>query len=238
MWQRPARGQLQQVTAVGAVPEQPDNVASLGNGEIDGHAVHPVVRRTGKQRKGGADVDGPDGAVKDAASHDTCARQHEGCPRLHAAERAVLAEMATALGPVVGAGVHDGEVGGAPLGEQRVQPGGCERIRGVAEWVLIGHGIPSGQDDGGAVCCQRAVAQAVGDVDQPVPPPADEVDDVREIGPQQHSQRPLAQVPWRTAGQLWGEGPVRKRHAVSLRNAPVHDRTTTTAAKGGRPGAH
>ena len=167
-------GQREQLGARRAVPQQADDVPrrrgrrrpaagpSMPSRSPPARCVRVAPTSTVRATR----VDGP------ALAHPG-AGQHQGGPRLQAVQRPVLAEVAAAVGPAVGPGVHDGEVGGARVGEQRVQPDGRERVggRAVAERVLVGDRVATGQQGRRALGRQRDVALAVGDVDE-APSPA------------------------------------------------------------------
>ncbi len=192
----PSCGEREQVGAGRAVPQQADDVRARPARR--GRAARRPSRRTtppvsAGQRRG--DVDG----AGDARPTTPRARtpgpdSSSGARDCSAVERAVLAEVAAALGPVVRAGVHDGEVGCARVAEQRVQPDGGE---GVAVVARTGPGRRPGRGRrAGCVVPSAArahVTGAVGDVHQPLLEPAHQVDDVRERRVEQDVERAVAQ---------------------------------------------
>jgi hypothetical protein len=111
----------QQVGALGAVPQQPDDVRRARLDQVERRPLHVGGVAAAQRGQGGADVDGAGDPLDDAALAHARAGQDQRRPGLHAVERAVLAQVAALLGPVVRAGVDDGEVGCPRVGEQRVQ---------------------------------------------------------------------------------------------------------------------
>ncbi len=131
-------GQCQDLRGGRPVPQQADHPAARRGRQVDRHAVQVAVGASGESRQRGTDVDGADGAVEDAAGRHTGTGQHEGGARLQRTERAVLAEVAAALRPVMGVGVHHREVRRARVAEQRVQPLRGKGVRRVRQRVLVG----------------------------------------------------------------------------------------------------
>ena len=120
--------------------------------------------------------------------------------------------MATALGPVVCAGVHDHQVGRAGLGEQRLEPLTGEGVGPVRQRVLVSDGVPTGEH----ARAQDDVAPRVGDVHALGGRPGHQVDDVRQRRGQQHIQGAVEQVRSMTVRGPGLERSRGQRHTRSL----------------------
>ncbi len=176
-------------------------MAGSGDGKVERCPVHLVHGPAGQVGERGGDVDRARHAVDDLALGDAGAGQQQRRPGLHAVQRAVLAGMPSLVDEPESAGVHDREIGGALVGEQRVQPWTRERVRrrAIAERGLVGERVASPDRRGRAVRRDGDVPLAVGGVDGVVLAPADQGDDVRQRRVEQHVERPLTQVDARAA---------------------------------------
>ena len=118
-------GEVEQVVAVGAVPEQADDVPGpllveeLGQGTPVGVPRRPSGRRRARRGSGRRRRRGPRVGTMPLSATPR-AGQHQRGPGLTRVEAAVLTEVPAALRPVVGSGVDDVEVGAAVrVGEGR-----------------------------------------------------------------------------------------------------------------------
>ena len=110
-------------------------------------------RRIAAEQRGqrGRDVDEPAHAIDEAVGAHALARDHERRAGLDHAERAVLADVAALVFPVVGGGVHDAHVGRRGMVEQLRDLLERERVRvvravGERVWPLGGEaGEPVGR---------------------------------------------------------------------------------------------
>ena len=134
--QLPGLGQVQQVPAVAAVPEDADHPAAgrpvplqqvrrergtVQRGTVS--VVQPLLGHAGQRREGGADVDEAGVGVDESAPCDPGPTEDQRSPGLDDVQRAVLAHVPALVREPVARGVHDGEVRAAGrVGEQRQDP--------------------------------------------------------------------------------------------------------------------